>query len=190
MRELMMQATSGDMSPEELKDSIRDSDSKEMRYRRAIVGVSLVGMAAMGIVSLLQTGVVRDLPDPPVDTPNFDTKKVNTSKEAYSYGMPDSPLVLVTHSMNIALAAAGPADRHKDRPWLPLAALAMALPQAAMAAKYLFYQMPKVDKAWCPYCVVDALTHVATVALTIPEAWKALGSARENDTGIGRLVPA
>lgn len=35
--------------------------------------------------------------------------------------------------------------------------------------------MPKVDKAWCPYCVVDALTHFATVALTIPEAAKALG---------------
>jgi uncharacterized membrane protein len=175
MKELMMKATSGDMRPEELERSIRGSDSSEMRYRRAIVGVSLIGMAAMGFVALLQTGVVKKLPDPPVDTPNFDTEKVNTSEEAFSYGMPDAPLVLVTHATNIAIAAAGPADRHRDRPWLPLTALAMALPQAAIAAKYLFYQMPKVDKAWCPYCVVDALTHFATVALTIPEAARALG---------------
>jgi len=31
--------------------------------------------------------------------------------------------------------------------------------QATIAAKYLFYQMPKVDKAWCPYCIADAVTH-------------------------------
>jgi len=132
-------------------------------------------MAAMGLVALLQTGIVKKLPDPPVDTPNFDTEKVNLSEEAFSYGMPDAPLVLVTHAINVAIASAGPPDRHQDRGWLPLAAVATALPQAAMAAKYLFYQMPKVDKAWCPYCVVDALTHFTTLALALPEVMKALG---------------
>jgi uncharacterized membrane protein len=175
MKQLLMQATSGDMSPQELERSIREDDRSEMRYRRGIVAVSLVGMAAMGFVSLLQTGVVKKLPDPPTDTPNFDTEKVNTSEEAFSYGMPDGALVLVSHATNLAIAAAGPADRYEKRPWLPVAAAAVALPQALIAAKYLFYQMPKVDKAWCPYCVVDALTHFATVALTLPEALKALG---------------
>jgi uncharacterized membrane protein len=175
MKELLMHATSWDMSPEELQRQITQGDSGDMKRRRAIVGVSLVGMAAMGIVALLQTGVVKKLPDPPVDTPNFDTEKVNLSEEAFSYGMPDAPLVLVTHAINVAIASAGPPDCHQNRRWLPLAAVAMALPQAAIAAKYLFYQMPKVDNAWCPYCVVDALTHFATVALTLPEAAKALG---------------
>jgi uncharacterized membrane protein len=175
MRELMMKATSGDMSPQELSESIRNDDRREMQYRRGIVGLSLIGMAAMGIVSLLQTGIVKKLPDPKTKTPHFDTEKVNTSKEAYSYGMPDAPLVLVTHATNIAIAAAGPADRYENRSWLPIAAVGLALPQALMAAKYLFYQMPKVDKAWCPYCVVDALTHFATLALTLPEAARAAG---------------
>ncbi len=175
MPKLMMQATSGEMTPEELGQSIRHHDRPEMRHRRAIVGVSLVGMAAMGVVTLLQMGIVKKLPDPPTDTPNFDTKKVNTSKEAFSYGMPDGPLVLVTHATMVAIAAAGPANRYENRAWLPIASLGIALPQALMAAKYLFYQMPKVDKAWCPYCVVDALTQFATVALSIPEAVKALG---------------
>jgi hypothetical protein len=35
--------------------------------------------------------------------------------------------------------------------------------------------MPKVDRAWCPYCSADALAHFATFALTLPEAGKAVG---------------
>ena len=175
MKELLMKATSGDMAPEELSREIRTDRSPQMRNRRAIAAVSLAGMAAMGIVTLLQMGIVRRLPDPPTDTPDFDTEKVNTSKEAYSYGMPDGALVLVTHATTIALAAAGPPDRYEKRRWLPIAAAAAAIPQALIAAKYLFYQMPKVDKAWCPYCVVDALSHFTVTALTLPEAARALG---------------
>ena len=174
MRQYLMRLTSGDITPEQLEESIRNDDRPAMRYRRAIVGVSLIGMASMGIVSLLQMGIVKKLPEPHTKWPKFDTIKVNTSKEAYSYGMPDGSLVLVTHAINIAIAASGPADRDEKRPWLPLAAVASALPQALMAAKYLFYQMPKVDKAWCPYCVVDALTHFATLGLALPEALRVI----------------
>lgn len=172
MREYLMRLTSGDTTPEQLAQTIRDDDRPAMRYRRAIVGVSLIGMVSMGIVSLLQMGIVRKLPEPHTKWPKFDTLKVNTSKEAYSYGMPDGSLVLVTHAINIAIAASGPADRDEKRPWLPVAAVASALPQVLMAAKYLFYQMPRVDKAWCPYCVVDALTHFATLGLAVPEVLK------------------
>jgi uncharacterized membrane protein len=127
----------------------------------------------MGVVSLLQTGVVRRLPDPPTRRPHFDTEKVNFSDEAFSYGMPDGPLTVAMHSANLAIAAAGPPDRYKDRPWLSVMAAILSGAQAAVAAKYLFYQMPKVDRAWCPYCIVDALTHFATFALTLPELAKA-----------------
>lgn len=176
MRQILMQATSGELSPEELRDRIRDDDSKEMAYRRAIVAVSLVGMASMALVSLLQTGAVRKLPDPPTRRPRFDTEKVNFSKEAFSYGMPDGPLTLTAHSVNLALAAAGPPERYERRPWLPITATVLSAAQAAVAGKYLFYQMPYVDRAWCPYCVVDAITHFATFALTLPEASKAVRS--------------
>ena len=43
--------------------------------------------------------------------------------------------------------------------------------------------MPKVDKAWCPYCVVDALTHFATLGLAVPEA---LGAFRANSMATPR----
>lgn len=103
---------------------------------------------------------------------------MNSSEEAYSYGMPDGPLAIAMHALNLVLAAAGPADLHQRRPWLPVAPGLASAVQAAVAAKYLFYQMPKVDKSWCPYCVVDALTHFATFAFTLPEAGKAVSKWR------------
>ncbi|MGJ3263736.1 MAG: vitamin K epoxide reductase family protein [Salinarimonas sp.] len=175
MKQYLMQATSPGYGPERLRDRIRHDRGRDMTYRRAIVATSLIGMASMAFVTLFQTGVVRRLPDPPTRRPHFDTAKVNTSDEAYSYGMPDGPLTLAMHAANLSLAAAGPPERWRDRPWLPVAASAFSGAQAAVAAQYLFWRMPFVDRAWCPYCVVDALAHMTSFGLTLPEAAKALG---------------
>lgn len=174
MRERLMQATSGSLTPEELSWRIRHDDSREMQLRRGVVVASVVGMASMALVSLLQTGVVRRLPEPHTRRPRFDTRKVNASREAFSYGMPDGPITMAMHAANLMIAAAGPPNRYRDRPWIPVAATAFSGAQAAVAAKYLFYQMPYVDRAWCPYCVVDAVAHFASFALTAPETLKAL----------------
>ncbi|WP_230534074.1 vitamin K epoxide reductase family protein [Microvirga roseola] len=179
MREYLMEATSPGLSPRQLRDRIQNDRGREMRYRRAIVSVSLIGMASMAAVTLFQTGIIKRLPDPPVRRPRFDTERVNSSKEAYSYGMPDGPLALGMHAANLAMAAAGPPQRYEDRPWLPVLATVSSGAQAAVAAKYLFHQMPYVDKAWCPYCVVDALTHFATFALTLPETTRVISGRKE-----------
>lgn len=170
--------------PQALRRYIQDSDDPAMGYRRAVVGVSLVGIAAMALTTLLQTGVVKNLPDPPVG--NFRTKKVNSSDEAYSYGGPDSPIAITAHGFNMMLASTGGAERARRHPWLPLLATMAAAAQAVTAAKYLFHQMPKVDRAWCPYCIVDALTHFATLGLTLPEALRA---ARALKHGGSRPAP-
>lgn len=174
LTQILMRATSPGLTPESLRAELQTDNSNDMHRRRAIVGLSFVGGAAMSVVSLLQMGMVRHLPDPPTRRPHFDTDKVNSSREAYSYGMPDGPLALALHSANIVLAASGPPDRTRERPFLPLMAALISGAQAAVAAKYLFYTMPRVDKAWCPYCVTDALTHFGTFALTLPEALRAL----------------
>ncbi len=125
----------------------------------------------MALTTMLQMGMVRRLPDPPIR--RFDTGRVNLSEEAFSYGGPDSPVVVLAHAVNMVLATTGGADRARRHPWLPLLAAALAGAQSAMAAKYLFYQMPYVDEAYCPYCIVDALTHFATLGLVLPEAVEA-----------------
>src|SRR3546814_20196267 len=104
----------------------------------------------------------------------FHSDKVNSSNEAYGYGMPDGPLTLAAHAANIVLAAAGPPERYQDRPWIPLLASMISGTQAAVAAKYLFYTMPTVARAWCLYCIKDALTHFAMLALPLPETGNAL----------------
>src|SRR3546814_13978507 len=125
-------------------------------------------MASMGIVSLLQMGIVKHLPDPPTRRPHFHSDKVNSSNEAYGYGMPDGPLTLAAHAANIVLAAAGPPERFHDRPWLPLLASMISGTQAAVAAQILLLTIPNVDMAWCPFCITDAPTHFPMFALPLP----------------------
>jgi uncharacterized membrane protein len=158
--------------PVELRHYLQEGSDEHLQLRRGAIVASLIGIAAMAATALLQTGVVRRLPDPPVG--NFDTKKVNSSQEAYSYGGPDSPIAITTHGVNMVLASTGGFDRAERQPWLPVLATLFAGAQAATAAKYLFHTMPKVDEAWCPYCIVDAFAHFATVACTLPETFSVL----------------
>lgn len=158
-------------SPEELRKQTRRDRSPNMKRRRGLVAVSLAGIAAMAFTSMLQMGMVRRLPDLPGR--RFNTKRVNLSDEAFSYGGPDSPIVILMHAVNMVLATTGGADRARHHPWLPMLAASLAGAQSVMAAKYLFYQMPYVDEAYCPYCIVDAFTHFATLGLVLPEAVEA-----------------
>lgn len=176
MKHLMLKAATDFKDPQQLRRDIQETESPDMRRRKAIVAVNLIGLLSMGLVSLLQMGMVRRLPEPSVRIFGLPvkTKAVNFSDAAFGYGAPDGAINLVAHSTNIALAAAGDADRARTRPWLPLALAIGSAAQAGVATKYLFHQMPKVDRAWCPYCVVDAATHFATFALAVPEAISAL----------------
>jgi uncharacterized membrane protein len=162
----------GRMSPQQLRRELQDGDSPGLRRRRTIIGMSLVGMASMAVVTLFQTGVLRHLPDPPLR--RFQSEKVNSSDTAYQYGVPDGTITLAGHATNIMLAAIGGDERARERPWIPLVSAGKAGAEAMVAAKYLFYEMPVVEKAWCGYCIVDALMHIGTFLFTLPEAGKAI----------------
>jgi uncharacterized membrane protein len=158
-------------APNQLRRDLRATNKPEILLRRAIIGISLVGIAGMAAVTLYQSGTVKHLPDLPLE--GFDSDKVNASDTAYGWGMPDAPLSIISHAFNIALAAFGHAGRAHTQPWAPLLASAAAAPAAAVSAKYLFYQMPVRERGWCPYCIVDALTHIASFGFTLWEAGKA-----------------
>lgn len=187
MAQEIIQKLTGTGSAESLREYQQHGEDDEMRLRRALVAVSLTGIAAMGIVTLLQTGLVKHLPDPPAG--NFHSDKVNSSHEAYRRGTPDAPLAIAAHAVNLVLATLGGKDRARHAPWIPILAALVAAPQAATAAQYLFYQMPKVDKAWCPYCIVDAMTLFATFGLTLKESARSVRSligrrsASQHDAG-------
>lgn len=159
-------------SPDRLRADIQQSHNRDMKLRRVIAGASMVGMASMAPVIMFQTGIIRHLPDPPVG--NFHSDKINSSPTAFGYGGPDAPLSVLAHAVTLVLAAFGASHRRRSRPWLSLLACVAASGSAAVAARYLFWQMPKVDKTWCPYCITDAVMHMAAFALAVPEAIAAL----------------
>jgi uncharacterized membrane protein len=160
--------------------SLRKSDAADVKRRRAIVNVSFGGMAAMSAVSALQMGIVSHLPDPPIR--GFDSDKVNTSKTAYPFGIPDGTLALSGFAGNILLAAWGDARRAREEPWIPIVAAGKALLEAVVAGWY-FYQMPTKEKAWCGYCIAGAAANITVAALAIPEAIEAIKTVGRKAAG-------
>ena len=158
------------LTPAELRSDLQGATGPDMWRRRAIVITSLVGMANMAIVSLLQTGIVRHLPDPPLES--FDSDKVNSSETAYALGTPDGTLSLAGLTMNLPLAGFGGVSRAERTPYVPIAAAVKSGVEAA--AGWYFYQMPAKEKKWCAYCIAGAIANVAVFALTVPEAIRAL----------------
>ena len=153
-----------------LRRELQDGNSEDLNYRRGIIALSLVGIGAMTAVTLLQTGIVKHLPDPPL--PNFDSDKVNSSDTAYAMGVPDGALSLASLAANIPLASFGGEDRAEKMPLVPIAAAAKASVEAMVAGWY-FYQMPTKEKKWCGYCIVGAAANVGIAALSLFEAKKA-----------------
>ena len=159
---------------QQLRRELQNGNSEDLNLRRGIIGLSLVGMAAMTAVTLLQTGIVKHLPDPPIDS--FDSDKVNSSDTAYALGVPDGALSLASLAANIPLASFGGENRAETMPLVPIAAAAKASVEAAIAGWY-FYQMPTKEKKWCGYCIVGAMTNFGIAALSLMEAkkaWKSL----------------
>jgi len=155
---------------QELRRELQESNESDLRVRRAIIALSLVGMGAMTAVALFQTGIIKHLPDPPLK--DFDSDKVNSSNTAYALGVPDGTLSLASLAANIPIAAFGGENRAETQPLVPLAAAAKASVEAVVAGWY-FYQMPTKEKKWCGYCIVGALANFGIAALSLVEAKKA-----------------
>lgn len=171
MNNELTETLTGGLEPQQLRRELQEKQTKNLNRRRAVIGLSLLGMGAMTMVSLFQTGVIRHLLDPPID--GFDSDKVNSSDTAYALGVPDGTLSLASLAANIPLAAFGGADRAAERPLVPLLSAGKALVEAGIAGWY-FYQMAAVEKKWCGYCITGALCNFGIAALTLPEAKEAI----------------
>lgn len=155
---------------QQLRKELQEGTGKDLKKRRGIIALSLVGIGAMTAVTLLQTGIVKHLPDPPL--PDFNSDKVNSSDTAYALGVPDGAMSLASLAANIPLASFGGENRSKTMPLVPIAAAAKATIEAAVAGWY-FYQMPAREGKWCAYCIVGAAANLGIAALSLGEAKKA-----------------
>ena len=161
----------------QLRRDLQRGTTTPMRLRRAIIGTSVVGMAAMVPVTVLQTGLIHHLPDPPLK--GFHSDAANSSLIAYKFGVPDGAMSVASFAVNIPLAAFGKADRAQTKPLIPLIATGKAAVDVASSAWY-FNEMRR-GKKWCPYCIVGAISSLAVFLLTLPEActaWNHLRSGK------------
>ncbi len=121
--------------------------------------MAAAGLADFSLISLLQMGYFKNLPDLPGKV--FDTKKVNTSKDAVILGMPDGVISLCAYTATMFLATAATRFKKRSR-LLDLALGGIVLGQAIGAAQYL-YKMAFVQKKVCIYCVTGAAINFASL---------------------------
>jgi uncharacterized membrane protein len=157
------------MDPKEIRDELRHGDSEDLERRRKLVALSVAGLTDFNIISLLQTGVVRRLPDLPYSV--FDTNGINTSKTSFAMGVPDAVISSVMFAMKMALATAGGSEKASRKPIFDLLLGAVSLGHAVGAAQ-MTYNMLFKKKKICIYCLTGAGIIFSSAAVIAPTAIK------------------
>lgn len=133
-------------------DKIRNDSSIPTQARRQIAALAALGLVDFSLISLFQMGYIKEMPDLPGEL--FDTKKVNTAKDAVLLGLPDGVVSLGGYTATIMLAMAATRFKKQSR-LLDMALAGVVLGQAAGAAQYLV-NMTFVQKKICIYCLAGA----------------------------------
>ena len=125
------------------------------------------------IVTAYQLGLVRHLPDPPGP---FDADRVDASEYAFKRASsPDGPIMILTYAITTWLAAAGGADRPRHRPVLPVLLAAKIASDVATNLRLATEEWQE-NRAFCSYCQLASVSSIASLALALPEARRALRS--------------
>ena len=160
------------MDPTQLSRELREGDDPDLTRRRWIVGLSLGGAAAGAAVTLYQMGIIKRLPSLPVKL--FDAEKVDASDYAYErLDTPDGTLMIGTYAVTAIFAAAGGKDRAEDNPAVPIALAAKCLYDVFTNLKLAREEWAD-NRALCDYCQSASLMSIASAALSLPEAARAV----------------
>lgn len=157
---------------ERVSDDLRRHAGTLLDRRRRVAALSLLAAGAMGGVAAYQNGLVRRLPEPPLEI--FDAEKVDASGEAYALlSTPDASLGLMSYGATLVLAGMGARGRFVDTPLLPLA-LAGKVVFDALGGLYLTAEQATKHRRFCSWCLVASVASVAMVPQVLPEARLAL----------------
>lgn len=162
------------MEPQQLSKELREGESPEMQRRRWIMGLSMLGLSMGQIVTLYQTGVIKDLPDLPI--PFLDAARVDASNYAYSrLNTPDGPLMLINYGITAWLTSTGGENRARETPLIPIAMGAKLLVDCITCVELAREEWSE-NKAFCEYCQVATLCSLTSLALAVPEVLTAVRS--------------
>ncbi|MBD1915237.1 MULTISPECIES: vitamin K epoxide reductase family protein [Cyanophyceae] len=155
------------MNPTQLSNELRNGSSPDLERRRQIIGLSMLGAAIGEVITLYQTGVVKELPSLPGSF--FDANKVDASEYAYSrFNSPDGPLMTINYGITAWLASMGGENRGREQPLIPVAMGAKLLFDALLTTELAREEWAE-NEALCEYCQVATLATFASLAIAIPE---------------------
>ncbi|WP_242140634.1 vitamin K epoxide reductase family protein [Sphingomonas sp. TREG-RG-20F-R18-01] len=161
------------LSPPQLSDELRNGTSPELTRRRIGIGLSLGGAFVAAAVAAYQTGLSKRLPDI-LPGKVWDAEKVDASDYAYSnLQQPDGPMMLVNYGLTAMAIAAGGKDRAEQNPALPVVAAAKAAGDFALCSAMAVKEWQE-NKKLCSWCQVATVISATTLAVSLPEAIKAL----------------
>jgi uncharacterized membrane protein len=160
------------VEPLQLSRELRTHASPELRRRRWMLGLQLVGVAAGAVVGLFQIGILKRLPDYPSRW--FDATRVDASEYGYRYFQtPDALFMIANYAATAILVGMGGRDRARQMPAAPIALSVKAFGDV-VTNLFLARQEWRDNKAFCGYCQSATVASLATLLLSIPEARRAL----------------
>jgi uncharacterized membrane protein len=154
------------MKAEEIRDVLRTEQSEDIDRRRKVALLSAIGIVDFTIISLLQSGVIRKLPDLPYRAV-FDTNGINTSKTSYGMGVPDATMSTVMHALEMALATAGGSQKASRKPVFDILLGGVVLGHALGAVR-MTYNMFFRKKKICLYCLTGAALIFSSATIIAP----------------------
>ena len=157
-----------------IRDALRTEENPDMANRRKVIALSALGLVDFSVISLYQTGVIKKLPDLPL--PVFDSNKVNASKEAYQFGVPDGPVSAAVYSMIMVLAAAGGSEKAARKPVFDVL-MGGAVAANLSGALYYLWDMAFRQKKICLYCMTGAAINIASAVIIAPTVLKGIARA-------------
>ena len=161
------------LSPSELSRELRTETSPDLQRRRIGIGLSFAGAVIGGVVSAYQTGILSRLPDI-LPGRVWDAEKVDASDYAYrNLQQPDGPMMLVNYGLTAMALAAGGKDRAEQNRALPVLAAGKAAFDVVLCGA-LAVEEWRENRKLCSWCQVATAVSAATLAVTLPEAVKAL----------------
>ncbi|MDX2137386.1 MAG: vitamin K epoxide reductase family protein [Chloroflexota bacterium] len=170
------------MNPTQLSHELRNETTPDLTRRRWIVGLSIVGAMAAKLVSLYQVGILRNLPDPPIEV--FDSARVDAAPYAYSrLNAPDGPLMLISYGATALLASMGGKERARRTPLVPLL-MTLKIAGDVVLALQLAREEWRDTKALCFYCQIATVASLVSLGLALPETVRAIQTVRDDDTSL------
>lgn len=156
----------------------RDEWQPEPQERRgyAVLGLTALAMAGLGVITLRQLGAIKRLPDPPSSL--FDSNKVVMSRQARKLlGIPDGVLGLASYGATLGCVWWNYRFPSRRGSLALSSKVALDVSQALIRS---LRQWPEFG-CLCSWCLIPVACSMLTASLVAPEAITVLQSVARDD---------